>query len=410
MGEGRKPTREKAKPSFLAVDFFCGAGGTTRGLMDAGGYVIAGIDKDPRCRTTFAENNINACVDYCPPRYLCHDIFPRTEAYTAGGQKALTAELDRLLAYYTRRSPRTPLLFAICAPCQPFTRLSRKELSDRRKAGRERDSNLLKEAAKFVARHRPELVLSENVAGIKDPKYGGVWDAFRDDLEALGYVTGSKLVCTSNFGIAQFRKRSILLAVRRELVKEERLADIMGHEMLVPESDPDAPYMTVREVLKDLPPIGAGEAHPEVPNHRTRALTEINYRRLQSAKPGESNAYMLDTEFGDLSLECHRKVNERLNDRCFGDVYTRMRPNRPSPTITTKCHSVSNGRFGHYDVSQVRAISLREAALLQSFPMDYVFHPGDEIEPVARMIGNAVPPKLAQFFAGYLAASLRPRP
>jgi DNA (cytosine-5)-methyltransferase 1 len=163
-------------------------------------------------------------------------------------------------------------------------------------------------------------------------------------------------------------------------------------------------------VLKDLPPIGAGEAHPEVPNHRTRALTEINYRRLQSAKPGESNAYMLDTEFGDLSLECHRKVNERLNDRCFGDVYTRMRPNRPSPTITTKCHSVSNGRFGHYDVSQVRAISLREAALLQSFPMDYVFHPGDEIEPVARMIGNAVPPKLAQFFAGYLAASLRPRP
>lgn len=77
-----------------------------------------------------------------------------------------------------------------------------------------------------------------------------------------------------------------------------------------------------------------------------------------------------------------------------------MRPNRPSPTITTKCDSISNGRFGHYDVRQVRGISLREAAILQSFPEDYVFHPADQIEPVARMIGNAVPPKLARYFAG----------
>ena len=83
-----------------------------------------------------------------------------------------------------------------------------------------------------------------------------------------------------------------------------------------------------------------------------------------------------------------------------------MRPDFPSPTITTKCHSISNGRFGHYDVRQVRGLSLREAAILQSFPEDYVFYPEDEIEPVARMIGNAVPPKLAQFYAGYLVNSL----
>jgi DNA (cytosine-5)-methyltransferase 1 len=83
-----------------------------------------------------------------------------------------------------------------------------------------------------------------------------------------------------------------------------------------------------------------------------------------------------------------------------------MYPDRPSPTITTKCHSISNGRFGHYDLKQVRALSLREAAILQSFPDDYVFYPDDEIEPVARMIGNAVPPKLAGFFADYLSNSL----
>ena len=82
---------------------------------------------------------------------------------------------------------------------------------------------------------------------------------------------------------------------------------------------------------------------------------------------------------------------------------------RPSPTITTKCHSISNGRFGHYDKDQLRGISLREAAILQSFPEDYVFYPDDQIEPLARMIGNAVPPKLAAFFASYLARSIEER-
>jgi DNA (cytosine-5)-methyltransferase 1 len=143
-----------------------------------------------------------------------------------------------------------------------------------------------------------------------------------------------------------------------------------------------------------------------VANHRTRALSELNFKRLSSAKPGESNAYMTTTMHGDLSLQCHQDVNRRLNTRCFSDVYTRMYPDRPSPTITTRCHSISNGRFGHYDVKQVRALSLREAAILQSFPDDYVFYPDDEVEPVARMIGNAVPPKLAGFFADYLANSV----
>jgi DNA (cytosine-5)-methyltransferase 1 len=83
-----------------------------------------------------------------------------------------------------------------------------------------------------------------------------------------------------------------------------------------------------------------------------------------------------------------------------------MRPDHPSPTITTKCHSISNGRFGHYDTRQLRGISLREAAILQSFPDDYVFFPADQIEPVARMIGNAVPPRLARFFAGYLLTAI----
>jgi DNA (cytosine-5)-methyltransferase 1 len=407
---GRVAARDKVRaPSFLAVDFFCGAGGTTRGLIDSGGYVIAGIDKDNRCARTYTDNNINESVDYAPARFLSYDVFPRADDYEGGQRDEPVAELDALLSYYKGKVPRAPVLFAICAPCQPFTTLSRKELSGRRKKGRERDRGLLTEAAEYVSRYMPEMVLSENVAGIKDPKYGNIWEDFRARLDQLGYVTGSKVVCTSRFGVPQYRKRSILIAVRKELVREERFADLMETELLVPDADPNSMVTTVADAIGHLPPVFAGETHPDIPNHRARALSELNLKRLSSASPGESNAYMANTEFGDLSLDCHRKVNARLNDRCFSDVYTRMHPDRPSPTITTKCHSISNGRFGHYDPDQVRGISLREAAILQSFPDDYVFYPIEQIEPVARMIGNAVPPRLARYFATYLVNSLEAR-
>lgn len=405
---GRK-SNDAAKghaPRFIAVDFFCGAGGTTRGLIDAGGYVIAGVDKDVRCEKTFAGNNVNETLDRAPARFLNYDIFPRSEDYPNGQRRELTHALDELIPYYRRKAQRAPLLFAICAPCQPFTRLSRKELTDARKEGRERDSNLLRKAASFVRRFKPELVLSENVAGIKDPRYGGVWDDFRRILEKAGYATGSKVVCTSRFGIPQFRKRSILIAVRRDLARSERFSDLMLSELLVPEADPDASVVSVADAIAHLPPLKAGALHPEIPNHKTRTLSDLNLKRIASAKPGQSNAYMEDTRYGDLSLKCHRKVNRRLGDRCFGDVYTRMHPDRPSPTITTKCHSISNGRYGHYDTRQNRGISLREAAALQSFPDNYVFYPVEQIEPIARMIGNAVPPKLARYFARYLVNSI----
>jgi DNA (cytosine-5)-methyltransferase 1 len=407
MGRARKSESRPVAPRFLAVDFFCGAGGTTRGLIDAGGYVIAGIDKDGRCERTYSDNNFNESIDYIVPRFLRKDVFPARYDYPHGRRDELYEDLDSLVAYYRTKSKGVPLLFAICAPCQPFTRLSKKELlSDKRKQGREKDSNLLREASGFVERYNPEMVLSENVSTISDPKYGGVWDEFRTTLEELGYVTGSKTVCVSRFGVAQYRKRSILVAVRRELVRSERFADILEQELLVPDADPNAMIVSVAKAIGHLPPLRAGETHPEIPNHRTRTLSALNLKRISSAKPGESNAYMKRTEHGDLSLDCHRKVNERLNDHCFSDVYTRMHPQRPSPTITTKCHSISNGRFGHYDTNQMRGISLREAAVLQSFPEDYVFHPIDQVEPIARMIGNAVPPRLAQFFASYLVNSL----
>lgn len=393
-------------PAFLAVDFFCGAGGTTRGLIDASGYVLAGVDKDERCRETYVRNNRNETLDRETPAFLHRDIFPRTHAHEAGEQGRLYKELRDLITAKRKLAPKAPLLFAICAPCQPFTTLSRKELSEERKRGRERDRGLLRQAVKFVRRFKPEVVLSENVAGIRDPRYGGVWDDFKLSLERLGYATGTKVVCTSKFGVPQYRKRSILVAVRRDRLRQDLVADPGRLELRVPESDAEAASKAVKDAIGHLPPIRAGELHPTIPNHRARALSKVNLQRLEAAKPGVSNAYMSHTKYGDLSLACHQRVNKRVGVQCFTDVYTRMSPDRPSPTITTKCHSISNGRFGHYDAEQLRGISLREAAILQSFPEEYVFYPKDQIEPVARMIGNAVPPRLAQFFATYLTNSI----
>ena len=394
------------KPKFLAVDFFCGAGGTTCGLIDAGGYVIAGIDKDSKCARTYTENNHNVFIDEKAPEFLERDVFPKRKIYPQGEQKRLFDELENLINYYRDKTKNVPLLFAICAPCQPFTKLSRKELSEERKKGRARDSNLLLEAVKFVRRFQPEMILAENVAGINEVKYGEVWNRFRKKLEKLGYAIGSKIVCTSRFGIPQHRKRSILIAVKVELARSERLTNSSESELLIPEIDPDAALVSVKKAIGHLPPLVAGEAHPTIPNHRTRNLNKLNLNRIKSAAPGESNAYLTNTRFGDLTLDCHRRASKRLKVSCFSDVYTRMHPERPSPTITTKCHSISNGRFGHYDIKQARGISLREAAILQSFPENYVFFPTEQTEPVARMIGNAVPPKLASFFANYLVDSV----
>lgn len=396
------PRPSDPAPRFLAVDFFCGAGGTTRGLIDAGGFVIAGVDKEPRCRDTYVKNNPNGCLDKSSPEYLQYDIFPRTDDYPAGQQQELVETLAEKIDARRRENPGVPLLFAICAPCQPFTTLARKELSNARKERRRRDSKLLREAAGFVAEFRPDMVLSENVAGI-----GGIWEEFEAMLRKAGYATGTRRVCTSKFGVPQYRKRSILLAVREELARDSAFEDLIGDKLKVPDEDPQAELVSVQSVLERFPPLKAGEAHPEIANHRTRSLSDLNLRRLAAAKPGESNAYLERVVGEDLTLACHKRVNERLEVRCFTDVYTRMRPNFPSPTITTRCHSISNGRFGHYDTAQLRGISLREAAALQSFPDDYEFHPSHMIEPVARMIGNAVPPRLAQFFAEHLVGSLK---
>ena len=385
-------------PKFLAVDFYCGAGGTTRGLLDAGGYVIAGIDKDEDCRETYLHNNPNSTLDCATPEFLALDMFPTSPEYSQGQQDEVWDRLNDLIPRYRQMADGIPLMFAICAPCQSFTKFIQNSMTPERAEGRQRDQNLLSQTVKFIEMFRPDMVLSENVASIGRGKYRQIWDDFQSELRSLGYAVGTGSVWASRFGVAQNRRRSILMGIQKGT--GSALDMILSAPVSVPDHDPEAPPISVEEAIGYLPPIQAGDSYPGIANHVCRNLTEINRQRLMSVKPGEPNFGLSESPFGDLSLPCHSRLSEK-GKRGFGDVYTRMCPDRPAPTITTRFHSVSNGRFGHYDESQVRGLSLREGALLQSFRDDYEFY-GEGMDTIAKMIGNAVPPKLSEFMARWL--------
>lgn len=389
-----RKTLHSAMPEFLAVDFYCGAGGTTRGLLDAGGYVICGIDKEESYRLTYQRNNRNYTLDEGEPSFLALDMFPNCPDYPLGQQHVVWTELRKLIPYHRAMLPGVPLLFVICAPCQSFTRFVQRNMTTERIQIRARELDLLSQTLGFIAEFQPEMVISENVARIRTGQFRHIWSQFESDLRDLGYAVGEDQVCASRFGVPQYRRRSVLLAIRKEDECKQT------SDLPVPDRDPQAQIHSTREAIGYLPPLEAGERSKDIPNHMCQNLTEINRHRLMSVKPGESNLGFSETPYGDLSLPCHRRHADK-GGRGFSDVYTRMHPDRPSPTLTTKFLNISNGRFGHFDEKQIRGLSLREGASLQSFEVNYEFY-GDSMGDIARMIGNAVPPKLSEYMAKWL--------
>ena len=384
-------TPKTHEPRFLAVDFYSGAGGTTRGLLDAGGYVICGIDSDVSCQKTYTINNKNKTGDGIGPVFLNLNMLPKTVS-SQGQQDVVMDYLSEAIPRCRSEHPQLPLMFAICAPCQSFTRFVQSSLTRQRVAVRKQEMSLLEQTIPFICQFKPDFILSENVANVRSEKNLAVWQTFIDNLSSAGYAVSDDIVCASNFGVPQRRKRSILLA----LALEHR--NLGGFS--VPQRNPWILKKTVREAIGHFPPLQAGETHPHIPNHTCRDLSNKNKIRLLSLKPGQSNFSLNKSIYGDLSLACHQRL-ESIGKRGFGDVYTRINPDTVAPTITTRFISVSNGRFGHYDDGQLRALSLREGAALQGFPDRYTFTASSS-DRIARMIGNAVPPKLAKFYAQWL--------
>lgn len=336
----------KMNKKIKVFDFFSGCGGTSQGLKSAGCEISFGLDYDYDSSQTFQANNPKAA-------FINDDI--------------RSVDVADLIDIVNDAKKDSSILFCGCAPCQPFSKQNqKKDKSDPRRG-------LLTEFGRFVEHYFPDYVLIENVPGLQkvDVSDGPLHD-FIHMMKMKGYKLAYGVIPALWFGVPQTRERFVLMASRH--------SDI--HLPSQTHNGADIPFATVRDWIGDLPKIEAGESHPTLPDHISAKLSNLNLQRIRATPEGKGREHWPN----ELLLECHKKHSGH------SDVYGRLAWDKPASGLTTRCISYSNGRFGHPE--QDRAISVREAALLQTFPLDYIFT-GSMLSK-AKQIGNAVPPRMAE--------------
>ncbi|MFT5634361.1 MAG: DNA (cytosine-5)-methyltransferase 1, partial [Rubritalea sp.] len=243
--------------------------------------------------------------------------------------------------------------------------------------------SLLKKFGALIHETKPDMVTMENVPQLLKHE---VFDSFLDYLE--GYSVAYGIVECENYSIPQTRKRLVLIASKISVVTFQDILDQRSSEKA-----------TVKKTIGHLEKIEAGQGSAEDPIHMSPRLSPLNYKRIKVSKPGGT---WRDWD-EKLRANCHKKESGAT----YPSVYGRMDWDKPSPTITTQCFGYGNGRFGHPE--QNRAISLREAAILQSFPDDYIFLKPSEkprFSAIGRLIGNAVPVKVGEIVGNALVKSI----
>jgi len=336
------------KNKISAVDLFCGIGGLSYGFKEAGIDVKAGFDFDSSCKYAFETN--------CNASFIHQDI-----------SKVKQEDIE---IFYGKDDIR---VLVGCAPCQPFSTYTLS--GDKQKDNRWR---LLYEFTRLIKEVKPEIVSMENVPNLLNFKKEPVFDNFVKELENEGYFVWYKIVYSPDYGIPQKRKRLVLLASKKGKIK-----------LIEPTHKVDE-YVTVKDAIGHLEKLESGKASSKDFIHKASKLSDKNIQRIQQSKQGGSWSRDWDE---NLKLDCHK--NDK--GKSYVSVYGRMKWDEPSPTMTTFCTGIGNGRFGHPE--QDRAISLREASILQTFPKDYKFTDKKEnlkFGQVSRQIGNAVPPKLGE--------------
>jgi DNA (cytosine-5)-methyltransferase 1 len=327
--------------TIQVVDFFSGCGGTSLGLEQAGMSIAAGIDNDPDAAATYREN------------------FPKAKFFERDIQDISVEEVGQLMT-------SSEMVFAGCAPCQPFSRQNRSSKVDGRRL-------LLGEFQRFVTALRPGYVVVENVPGLQRVGSDGPLTEFIAALEAVGYRISWDILHASHFGVPQRRTRFVLVA---SLLKG---GASLPQETYGPKRRQPS---RVRDWMSGLPTLSAGSVHPDDQDHAAMALSDLNMERIRATPEGGGREAWPDR----LLLECHAKHSGH------SDVYGRLAWDRPASAMTTRCLSYSNGRFGHPE--EDRAISVREAACLQTFPRTFKF--SGTVTSRGRQVGNAVPPLLAK--------------
>ena len=327
------------------VDLFCGVGGLTRGLSNVGLNVLAGFDIDPTCQYAYTHNNSSV--------YHLADI-----REVAG---------EEIKSIYSDKSIK---VLVGCAPCQPFSQL-------RSKLGQanllDEKYTLLNEFGRIIKETEPDIISMENVPQLMN---SNVYQHFISLLTSLGYYYDAKVVKCSDYGISQGRRRFVLVGSK------------YGEISLIEPTHKDQVPL-VRDFISNLPELKAGEQDVHDPLHRCASMSEKNLKRIRASLPGGSWEDWPE----ELRCECHKKPSGKT----YKSVYGRMSWDQIGPTITTEFYNYGTGRFGHPD--QDRALSLREGALLQTFPLDYDFvdpNSPSSFSDIARHIGNAVPVRLGE--------------
>ena len=345
----------KSDSNMDVIDVFCGIGGLTHGFYKEGFKIIAGIDVEPSCGYAFEVNNqapfINKSIEEVSSKEIS-DLFGESKVKILIG----------------------------CAPCQPFSSYNRrKDKTDEWK--------LLGDFSRLVSEAEPDIVSMENVPQII---HHAVFEEFVRKLERDGYDVSYSLVFSPDYGIPQRRRRLVLIASK------------FGEVALIGKTHAPENYKTVRDAIGNLRPLRCGEMDHQDPLHKCRNLTALNLMRIKSTPEGGGWENWDD----NLKLKCHKKKT----GHSFSAVYGRMRWDGLASTITTEFTNLGSGRFGH--PVQDRAISIREAALLQTFPMYYKFFDDESkitFKTLPRHIGNAVPVRLGKVIARSIKNHVRKR-
>lgn len=327
------------------IDLFCGIGGLTRGLLNSGLEVIAGFDIDPTCKFAYEYNN--------KVRYNIEDI-----------RKISGKSINSL---FNKNSLK---ILVGCAPCQPFSQMRFKY----KEANINDDKyDLLLEFGRLIEEVKPSVISMENVPQIRE---SSIFDKFINILKKNNYFIDSKVVFCPDYGIPQTRRRFVLVG--------SSLGEI---KIIAPTHDKNE--VKIKNFISQLPPIKAGGCDPTDPVHRAASLSKKNLERIRASIPGGSWKDWPE----DLKCDCHKKESGKT----YSSVYGRMTWAQIGPTITTQFYNYGTGRYGHPE--QDRALSLREGAILQTFPNDYKFidpNASFVFNDIARHIGNAVPVRLGE--------------
>lgn len=332
---------------YTCIDSFCGAGGLGLGLKRAGFNILLSFDIDQLCIDTINKNK----------KYFNHPTVRADIVDMLNGELLNRCNLKRGELFLLAGGP----------PCQGFSVQRRGSDTDSR-------NDLVLMYGKLIDELYPKYFVMENVSGIMGKRGKTILQCLVENIERIGYHIQIKLLDAQNYGVPQRRKRYIVVGERKDI----------GNCYMYPE--PTGVRQTVRDAIGKLPvPPEDGSDYPKLSLHRRDRLSERNLQRIRAVKEGQGR----DDLPAELLADCHKIDSSVIG---FRSVYGRMVWDDVAPTITARFDSFTRGKFGH--PTQDRSISLREGALLQTFPADFEFV-GNKVD-IARQIGNAVPPMMAE--------------